>query len=93
MHVSLTKADELKTLDLKNQWLLKAEFLKLILKLREYDKQLGSFLNVKTHHGRLKSQYRVSGTETGRWSCAKFVDGSGVNAQQITREGVEVAST
>ena len=86
------KMEDLGVGDTRDMWTLKFKFLELVLKLREYDKQLSSYLNIKTHgsSGRVKCMYRVSGTETGRWSCSLFIDGSGVNMQTIPREKIEV---
>ncbi len=58
--------------------------LELILEVREHRKLLSSYLNVDyDDDGRLRSAYLVSGTETGRLSSRKSVDGKGLNLQTI----------
>lgn len=40
--------------------------------------------------GRIHSTYKL-GPETGRWSAARFVDGSGFNSQTLPRDPVEIS--
>lgn len=74
----------------KMHYIGRLKLLELTLKIREYNKQLSSYLKVVTNSGRVKSTFKVHGTETGRLSAAKFVDDSGLNLQTIPRDKVEV---
>jgi len=80
----------LKTDRAKDEWKKKLGILQLILKLREKDKLLSSYLKVTLSDGKIRSMYRVDGTESGRLSAKKFVDDSGLNIQTIPRSKVEV---
>jgi uracil-DNA glycosylase family 4 len=84
------KQQEVKKDDTKMYYYGRLKFLELLLKIREYDKQISSYLKVIPHDGRVKSTFKAHGAETGRLSAAKFVDDSGVNLQTIPREKIEV---
>jgi hypothetical protein len=38
----------------------------------------------------MRATYKVAATETGRWACEKYVDGTGVNSQTFPREAIEI---
>lgn len=73
----------------KLQWKRKWYVCKLILEIRGFRKLISTYLNKQpSADGRLRSLYKVTGTETGRWSASKFVDGSGFNAQTFPRDPI-----
>lgn len=75
----------------KLDWMKKLSIVKLILQLRGYEKMMSSYLNITiSPDGRVRSVWKVCGTETGRWSCALWIDDSGFNAQTLPREKVEI---
>ena len=76
-----TQLQSLKTEKAREPWKIRYLFITLAIQMRGVDKLLGSYINLRTHNGRIKSLYKVNGTETGRWSCSQFIDGSGINAQ------------
>lgn len=80
-----------KTEKSKQDWFFKLAALKLLLKVRGYEKLISSYLNITTSaDGRIRSTYKISGTETGRWSASVYVDGTGFNPQTLPREEIEV---
>jgi DNA polymerase len=81
------KIQDLKTDKAKEPWKLKLVALKTILDIRGYDKLLGSYINIDlSNDGRARSWYKFWGTESGRWSAAKWYDDTGLNGQTIPRE-------
>jgi uracil-DNA glycosylase family 4 len=86
----LNHISKLKTDRVKEEWLRKLHILKLTLKIKGYDKLDSSYFKVTLHNGRMKSLYKVSGTETGRLAMSKYVDGSGLNISTIPREAIEI---
>jgi len=92
--VSLLSFTEKKIQDLKTEagrqpWQVKLAALKLILRIRGYEKLLSSYIDVETSpDGRVRSWYKFWGTETGRWSAGSWYDGTGLNGQTIPRESV-----
>lgn len=56
-------------------------FANFILSLRELDKTLQFLRTGIDPDGRLRCSYNVTGTETGRWSSSKNVEGRGGNLQ------------
>ena len=86
----LNHISKLKTDRVKDEWVRKLHILKLTLKLKGYDKLDSSYFKVTLHNGRMKSLYKVPGTETGRLSMSKYVDGSGLNISTIPREAIEI---
>lgn len=85
-----TELEKLKTDKARTPWKLRYHFVTITLIMRGVDKLLSSYINVTLHNGRVKCFYKVAGTETGRWSCAKFLDDSGLNAQTLPRSAIEV---
>lgn len=84
------RIEEYKTSKKKEEWEKNLLILGLILKVREKAKLISSYLDITLHEGRAKSSFRTDGTETGRCSAKKFVDGSGLNLMTIPRGKVEV---
>lgn len=73
----------------KEPWKHKVAALRLILRIRGNDKLLSSYLRTSTSEdGRVRSNYNITGTETGRWSSSSFWDGTGLNGQTIPREEI-----
>lgn len=85
------KIEEYKTQSKKDEWEKLFYIVQLIHKIRGVRKLLSSYIAVKVSaNGRLRSMYKVGGAETGRWSCNKFVDGTGLNAQTFYRGTIEI---
>lgn len=83
------KLQDLKTDAAKQAWHIKLASLKLILRIRGYDKLLSSYINIDiSKDGRARSWYKFWGTETGRWSAGSWYDKTGLNGQTIPRESV-----
>lgn len=81
----------LKRQDSVNEWKTKLYTLKLILQIRATRQLLSNYISPKiSSDGRIRSTYKVSSTETGRWAAEAYVDGTGVNSQTFPRESVEV---
>lgn len=81
---------KLKTERATPEWTRKLHILKLILKIRGYDKLDSSYFKITLNDGKAMSLYKVAGTETGRFATSKFVDGSGLNISTIPREALEI---
>ena len=91
IHYAQKEMDSRKTEKAKQEWFFKLAALKLLLRVRGYEKLISSYLNITTSpDNRVRSSYKISGTETGRWSASNYVDGSGFNAQTLPREEIEV---
>lgn len=74
------------------EWNVKLVVLKTILEIRGIRQLLSNYLLAEPSlDGRVRSTYKVAGTETGRWSAAAFVDGTGYNSQTNPRDPVEIA--
>jgi len=72
-------------------WKVRHEALKAILIIRGLRKLLSSYINAQqSPDGRFRGSYKTCGTETMRWACAKFIDGTGLNAQTFPREIIEL---
>lgn len=83
------KLQDLKTESGKQPWSIKLAALKLILRIRGYDKLLSSYINIDVSlDNRVRSWYKFWGTETGRWSAGSWYDGTGLNGQTIPRESI-----
>lgn len=83
------KMQELKTEAARQPWSIKLAALKLILRIRGYDKLLSSYIDIDiSPDGRARSWYKFWGTETGRWSAGSWYDKTGLNGQTIPRESV-----
>lgn len=81
----------------KLEWQIKLAICQTILEIRGLRKLLSSYILAKTKQGqrisvdgRIRSLYKVGGTETGRWSASKFLDGTGFNAQTLPRDPFEI---
>lgn len=82
---------EKKTEEAKNAWRKKLGLVRLILNLRGNEKLVSSYFNIGiSPDGRVRSVWKVCGTETSRWSCAKYYDDTGFNAQTMPREELEI---
>lgn len=69
-----------------------ADILKTLLELRSLSKELNTYAKALVDpDGRIRTTYKVSGTETGRLASNKAITGTGLNLQNITngpiREG------
>lgn len=74
----------------RETWTMKLAFLKSLLEIRGLEKLKSSYFETPmSADGRIRSTYKPAGTDTGRWSCATYVDGSGWNAQTIPRDSLE----
>lgn len=82
----------------KEEWEIKLYTCKNILIMRGFLKLRSSYTKLENNKGRslvheshrALSIYRVPGAETGRWSNAKFVDGTGYNMQTPPRDDLEL---
>lgn len=74
----------------KNEWRLKQMVLIFIRNIRSWRKLLSSYMNVELVNGRVLSMYNAAGTGFGRWSCAMYVDGTGINSQTWPRGSFEI---
>jgi uracil-DNA glycosylase family 4 len=83
-----THINKLKSNKALTEWHTKLKVVELLLKVREQEKILSSYINISDHNGRVLGLYKVAGTETGRWSASQYVDGSGLNIQTIPRSSV-----
>ena len=82
--------DKYKTESTKQEWRNKLAVLKLIQQVRGYEKLVSSYLDIKVSpDNRVRSTWKVGGTETGRWSCGLYIDGTGLNAQTFPRLVIE----
>jgi len=73
------------------EWEFKESVLRAILEIRGYRQLLSNYILVPiSSDSRLRSTYKVSGPETGRWAAAKYVDGTGCNPQTLPRGKVEL---
>jgi uracil-DNA glycosylase family 4 len=73
------------------EWEKKLQIVQLILKIRGIRVLLSNFIRTPySSDGKVRSTFKVGGTETGRWSCDSYIDGTGVNAQTFFRGNVEV---
>lgn len=76
--------------DAVDRWKRKLASCKLVLEIRGIRQLLANYINARgSIDNRVRSIYNVSGPETGRWSCSKFVDGSGYNFQTNPRDPIE----
>lgn len=72
-------------------WDTRLTVLKVILEIRGIRKLLSSYINIRlSDDGKARTQYKVTGTTTGRWSASKFYDGTGYNGQTTPREAIEI---
>ena len=61
-------------------------FCNTIMALRNIDKQLNVLETERDKDGRIRCQYQVAGTKTGRWSSKESPWGTGTNLQNITKD-------
>jgi uracil-DNA glycosylase len=74
----------------KFEWEVKLNMILLIRKLRTSIKLISSYLSIGLHEGKVKSLIRPDGTETGRPSSSKYIDGSGLSVMTIPRGSVNI---
>lgn len=85
------KIQGLKTDSARKEWQRKFLIIKMIGLCRGGRKLLSSYiLPPASDDGRVRSIYSIMGTETGRWSATKYIDGTGLNSQTFPREPQEV---
>lgn len=85
------KLAELKTDRVRDEWERKLGILKAILQIRGVRQLLSNYIFAeRSTDGRLRSTYKVSGPETGRWSASGYVDGTGLNSQTFPRGEVDM---
>ena len=65
-------------------------FCNSIITLRDIDKQLNILNCERDSDGRLRTSFKVAGTETGRWSSSESPWGTGTNLQNITKDMREI---
>jgi DNA polymerase I len=58
----------------------------LITEARDLAKRLSVLETEISHDGRMRTNYNIGGTNTGRWSSSSDVTGAGTNLQNITPE-------
>lgn len=86
-----THLSHLKTTGAITEWKMKLAFVEISIKMRGVSKMLSSYFNIEiSEDNRVRSTYKVAGTESGRLSASKFVDGTGLNSQTIPREALEL---
>ncbi len=82
----------------KLEWQIRLTVCQTILEIRGIRQVLSNYVLAKTktsgyrasEDGRIRSTFKVAGTETGRWSASKYVNGTGFNAQTLPRDPVEI---
>jgi len=85
------KLEKVTQADAVMRWTVRLKICETILLIRGYRKLLSSYIRPPiSSDGRVRSTYKVAGTETGRWSASKFVDGTGINAQTNPRDPIEI---
>jgi uracil-DNA glycosylase len=87
----MKKVDESKKQETKNQWLRRALVIKSILAIRGLRKLLGTYILCDiSDDGRIRSTYKVGGTETGRYAANSFIDDTGTNSQTFPRASIDI---
>lgn len=72
-------------------WQVRLDVLGAILLIRGVRKLLSSYINIRiSEDGRLRATFKPVSTETGRWACSAYFDGTGTNAQTFPREVFEL---
>lgn len=85
------KVDKSKRADTILGWKAKFIALQLLLEIRGLIKLVSTYIDIKiSNDGRLRTQFKICSTETGRWSAEGYYDETGTNAQTFPREYVEV---
>lgn len=85
------KVDSYKREENKTEWRIKLTLCQQILKIRGLRQLISTYLSKEPGvDGRIHSHFKIQ-TETGRWNCSKYVDGSGFNAQTLPRDPLEIA--
>lgn len=75
----------------KDKWELKLTILRYISEIKSIQKMLSSYIRIQlSPENRIRSTYKVTATETGRWGCEKYLQREGVNAQTFPRGSVKM---
>jgi uracil-DNA glycosylase family 4 len=81
----------LKNAKSQEKWSTKKEIVHCIMKLKALKKKRSSYIDMDiSEDNRVRSTYDVTGTDTTRWSCSKYVDGTGLNAQTLPRDEITI---
>ena len=67
-----------------NPYHVSVVFVKLILHIRDFEKQIGVLQCKIDSDDRMRTSFNITGTETGRWSSSENAFHSGTNFQNIT---------
>lgn len=92
------KVQSLKRADAILDWQVKLVICQTILEIRGIRVVLSNYIRTHTkkkiprarEDNRIHSTYKDCGTETGRWSAMKYVDGTGFNSQTLPRDPWEL---
>jgi uracil-DNA glycosylase len=92
------KLESVSRADAKIGWQIKLAICSTILEIRGIRQVLSNYVLERMRDGtyraspdkRIRSTFKVGGTETWRWAAMKYVDGTGFNAQTLPRDPVEV---
>lgn len=84
------KKNEAKMQNTKQHWDNILFILRSLIEYKMLAKLVSSYLNIKLLNGYAVCQYKVGGTETGRWGCQAFFD-YGLNEQTFPRGSVTVS--
>lgn len=75
----------------RDKWKYRELFLRIILEIRGLRTLKSNYIDCDiSADGRIRSSYKVSSTETGRWAATKYIDKTGCNAQTFSRGSIEV---
>lgn len=75
----------------QEKWTTQKDIVHCIMKIRALRKKMSSYIDMDiSSDGRVRSTYDVTGTNTTRWSCSQYVDGTGLNAQTLPRDEVTI---
>lgn len=87
----VNERERVKKPELKEKWERARVICKLILLIRGFRTLLSTYiLATISSDMRVRSMYKISATETGRWAADSFVDGTGFNAQTVPRGRIEI---
>lgn len=79
-----------KTESKKMEWARILGILKVSLEIKGIRKTLSNYIEMELHPDhRARSAWKITGTDSDRWACDQYYDGSGFNAQTMPREILE----
>jgi len=92
------KLDSVVREETKLDWRIKLAVCQTILEIRGIRQVLSNYVLEQQRNksfrassdGRIRSTVKIAGTETGRTSASKYLDGTGWNAQTLPRDPIEV---